>query len=247
MSAILSPPEPTAPALPRGAVCRPVAPGWHTALLAALFLGLAAAGAAFQRAAGARPGLAQRPPQVVPIYLSMLTAEWGLLLYVWRVGLRRGGTTLSALIGGRWSSWRDFVRDTGLGVVLCAGATALMSGMERLSGHGHAASIEGFLPQRALEIALWVLLSLSAGFVEEAVFRGYFQRQFAAWTRSPSLALLLQAALFAVSHGYQGALACSKIAVFGVLFGLVALWRGSLRPGMIAHALTDIVGGIARI
>jgi len=79
------------------------------------------------------------------------------------------------------------------------------------------------------------------------VFRGYFQQQFEAWTRSPSIALLLQAALFAVSHGYQGARACAKIAVFGVLFGLVALWRGSLRPGMIAHALTDIVGGIARI
>jgi membrane protease YdiL (CAAX protease family) len=177
----------------------------------------------------------------------MLAAEWGLLFYVWRAGLRRGGTTLGELIGGRWSSRREFARDAGLAVVLCAGAMIVMSGMERLLGHGHDASIQGFLPRRAVEVALWVLLSLSAGFVEEVVFRGYFQRQFEAWTRSPLLALLLQAALFAVSHGYQGALACAKIAVFGGLFGLVALWRRSLRPGMIAHALTDIVGGIARI
>jgi membrane protease YdiL (CAAX protease family) len=216
-------------------------------LLVALFLGLAAGGAAFQKAAGAHPSLTQRPPQVVPIYLSMLIGEWGLILYVWRAGLRRSGATLSELIGGRWSSWGDFVRDAGLAVVLCAGAKIVMSGMERLLGHGHDASIEGFLPRHAVEVTLWVLLSLSAGFVEELVFRGYFQRQFEAWTRSPSIALLFQAAFFGVAHGYQGALACSKIAVFGVLFGLVALWRKSLRPGMIAHALTDIVGGIARI
>ena len=247
MSTALPLSDPSAPAPLHAAVRRPVAPWWHTALLAALFLGLAAGGAAFQKAAGAHPGLAQRPPQVVQIYLSMLIAEWGLLLYVWRAGLRRGSTTLTALIGGRWSSWRDFVRDLGLAVVLCAGAMIVMSGVERLLGHGHEASIEGFLPRHALEVTLWVLLSLTAGFVEEAVFRGYFQRQFEAWTRSPWIALLLQAALFAVSHGYQGTRACSKIAVFGVLYGLVALWRRSLRPGMIAHALTDIVGGIVRI
>jgi membrane protease YdiL (CAAX protease family) len=38
-----------------------------------------------------------------------------------------------------------------------------------------------------------------------------------------------------------------KIALFGLVFGLFAIWRRSLRPGMIAHALTDIVGGIFRI
>jgi hypothetical protein len=28
------------------------------------------------------------------------------------------------------------------------------------------------------------------------------------------------------------------------MFGLLALWRGSLRPGMIAHSGTDILSGI---
>jgi membrane protease YdiL (CAAX protease family) len=35
-----------------------------------------------------------------------------------------------------------------------------------------------------------------------------------------------------------------KIACFGALFGLLAMWRGSLRPGMIAHAGGDILSGI---
>jgi hypothetical protein len=53
-----------------------------------------------------------------------------------------------------------------------------------------------------------------------------------------------KAGLFGISHGYQGLEACVKIAIGGALFGLLALWRSSLRPGIVAHAGTDILGGI---
>jgi membrane protease YdiL (CAAX protease family) len=55
----------------------------------------------------------------------------------------------------------------------------------------------------------------------------------------------MQAALFGVSHGYQGPGASARIVAFGSLFGLVALWRRGLRPGIVAHALTDIIAGLA--
>jgi len=58
------------------------------------------------------------------------------------------------------------------------------------------------------------------------------------------VAWLLQAVLFGISHGYQGIEASVKIAVIGALYGLLALWRGSLRPGMMAHAGSDILSGI---
>jgi membrane protease YdiL (CAAX protease family) len=61
------------------------------------------------------------------------------------------------------------------------------------------------------------------------------------------MAWVLQALLFGISHGYQGIEACVRIAVYGALFGLLALWRGSLRPGMMAHAGSDILSGIFRI
>jgi membrane protease YdiL (CAAX protease family) len=100
------------------------------------------------------------------------------------------------------------------------------------------------LPQRALEITLWIGVCVSAGFCEELVFRGYFQKQFEAFTHSRWIALFLQAVLFGISHGYQGIEACVKIACYGALFGLLAVWRGSLRPGMMAHAWSDIFSGI---
>jgi len=134
--------------------------------------------------------------------------------------------------------------DVGLTLGLWAGWTMVDLAWNRWFGAGRAASIQTFLPQRALEILLWVGVSISAGFCEELVFRGYFQKQFETFTHSRWIALFLQAVLFGVAHGYQGLEACVKIACFGALYGLLAVWRGSLRPGMMAHAGGDILSGI---
>jgi len=220
-----------------------IAPWWHTALLVALFLWLALSGAFFQRQARSEAGGLQQHPHLVPLYLSLIAMEWGLVYYVWK-GLRRSGTKLSELIGGKWANAKDVAVDCGLALGSLAGWTLISMAWSRWFEVGHAASIQSYLPQRALEILLWIGVSSSAGFCEELVFRGYFQRQFESFTHSRWLAWFLQAVLFGIGHGYQGIEACVKIACFGGLFGLLALWRKSLRPGMMAHAWTDILGGI---
>jgi len=222
----------------------PVAPRWHTALFVTLFLALAISGAFFQHRARSQPGMLHQHPQMVPLYLSLIALEWGLFLYVWRGGLRRTGTSLRELIGGRWASPRDVLVDCGLAIGLWTVWSVVETLWDRWSGPAHAASIQTLLPQRAFEILLWIGVSISAGICEEFVFRGYFQRQFQAYSHSRWIALLLQAMLFGIAHGYQGIEACVKISLFGLLFGLLALWRRSLRPGMIAHAGGDILSGI---
>jgi len=57
-------------------------------------------------------------------------------------------------------------------------------------------------------------------------------------------AVLIQAILFGFGHLYEGVGPVGRIMLFGVLFGLLAVWRKSLRPGMIAHAWSDIFGVI---
>jgi membrane protease YdiL (CAAX protease family) len=221
-----------------------VAPSWHTAVLVTLFLCLAVSGAFFQRQTHTHPGTLQQHPNVVPLYLSLIAMEWGLFVYVWKGGLRRTGTKLSELIGGRWASAKDVLVDAALALGLWAAWTILGTAWTRWLGPEHAASIQVLLPQRALEILLWIAVSISAGICEEFVFRGYFQKQFEAFTHRRWIALFLQSLLFGISHGYQGIEACVKIAVYGALFGLLALWRRSLRPGMMAHAWSDILSGI---
>lgn len=222
----------------------PVASRRHTVVVVGIFVLLMLVGIVSRHGAGMRIGSPSERPNMLPSYLSLMAAEWGLFYYVWKVGLRRAGVRVSDIVGGRWSSWKDVLRDAALALALLAVWMVVQIALSRLFGASQAASVKSLLPRGAAEVALWIPLSITAGFCEEFVFRGYFQRQFEAFTHSRWIALVLQAALFGVSHGYQGGRACLKITVFGVLFGLLALWRKSLRPGMAAHAMTDIIAGI---
>jgi membrane protease YdiL (CAAX protease family) len=220
----------------------PVASFRHTAILIAILLAIAIAGVLFQRTPAPATDAVEHP-QLAPLYLSLLVAEWTLLLYTWRAGLRPRGVRLGDLIGGRWSGWLAVARDVALAIAVWL----VWSGMERagelwLAGSG-ARAIDLYLPRRPAEVVLWVTLSLSAGFCEEIVFRGYLQCQLAAATRSRLSGLVLQAVLFGVSHGYQGLAAAVRITAFGLLYGGLALWRKSLRPGIAAHAWTDVWSG----
>jgi hypothetical protein len=182
-------------------------------------------------------------PHVAPLYLYLIAMEWGLFVYVWKGGLHLTGTKPSELIGGRWTSAIDVFVDTALALGLWGIWTLLEISWVHWLGPAHAASIQTLLPRRALEILLWIAVSISAGICEEFVFRGYFQKQFEAFTHR-WIALFLQSLLFGISHGYQGIEACVRIAIYGSLYGLLALWRRSLRPGMMAHAWSDILSGI---
>jgi membrane protease YdiL (CAAX protease family) len=104
--------------------------------------------------------------------------------------------------------------------------------------------VGSMLPTGAIEIFVWVLLSSTAGFCEEVIYRGYFQRQIAGLFNSAWAGIVLQGIIFGGSHAYEGWQKMVQIGVFGILFGVLAHWRKSLRPGMIGHALFDIFQGI---
>jgi len=220
-----------------------IAPLWHTGLLVGIFVALALGGALFQHRASLDPGMLQQHSSMVPLYLSLLAMEWGLFLYV-RKGLLLTGFSVRELLGGKWASVRDIVVDFILAAAIWGLWTLIQLAWNRWSGPGHAASIQTLLPRGGVETMLWIGVSVSAGICEELAFRGYFQRQFAALAHSRWIALFAQAVLFGISHGYQGIEACAKIVLFGLLFGVLALWRSSLRPGMVAHAWGDIASGI---
>ena len=94
-------------------------------------------------------------------------------------------------------------------------------------------------PKTGLQLLLGLLVCCTAGVVEETMFRGYLQRQFGAWTQRAWFGLLASAVVFGLAHGYEGPATMFVITAFGVMFGLVAIWRRSLRPGMMTHAMFD--------
>ena len=221
-----------------------IAPTWHTILFIAIFVGLSIAGGFFQHAAKQHPqSAASATPKTgnaISGYMSVLLSEWLLVFYV-RMGVHKRGVRLRDLVGGRWATPKEVMKDIALGAALWAVWMGLMNA-HVLGGGTNAA--QALLPQGILESLAWFPLALSAGFCEELAFRGYLQKQFQAITGSAALAVLIQAIVFGVGHLYEGVGSVARIMVFGVLFGLLALWRKSLRPGMIAHAWSDISGVI---
>jgi len=134
---------------------------------------------------------------------------------------------------------RELMKDIALGAGLWAVWIGLMNAYV-LGGGTNAA--QGLLSQGTLESLMWIPVALSAGFCEEVAFRGYLQKQFQVITGNAGWAVLFQAIIFGIGHLYEGVGPVARITMFGVLFGLLALWRKSLRPGMIAHAWSDIFG-----
>jgi membrane protease YdiL (CAAX protease family) len=217
-----------------------IAPAWHTIVFIAIFLALSIVGGFFQLAAKQHPQPAVPSTSAVPGYISVIISEWLLVLYV-RMGVQKRGVRLRDLVGGRWATPMEVVKDFALGAALWA----LWIGLQNphLLGGGTNAA-QGLLPRGILESLVWIPLALSAGFCEELAFRGYLQKQFQAITGSAALAVLFQALVFGVGHFYEGAGAAARITLFGVLFALLAVWQKSLRPSMIAHAWSDIFGVI---
>jgi membrane protease YdiL (CAAX protease family) len=179
---------------------------------------------------------------VIPLYLSVIALEWGLVATV-RGAVNDRGIKLRDLIGGRWSNWKDFVRDIAIlvpFVLVWEGSARLM---HRILGSDQAKSIGSLLPQSDIEIVLWIAVSISAGICEEIVFRGYFQKQFTAYTHSVVGGVLLQGMVFGLGHSYQGVKQVVIISVLGILYGWFAAWRRNLCSNMLAHTWTDIWSG----
>lgn len=212
----------------------------HLGVLIAIMLVVAVQGIILQ----SKQSVADASSNHLAVYVSLIIMEWALVFLVWR-GIRKTNTSLRDLVGGRWETPRDVLRDIVLGFLLWLVLISIAITWKYTSGGGGLSeSVAAALPKSAAERMLWVFVSISAGVAEEIVFRGYCQRQFEALTRKRWTALGLQALLFGVTHGYQGVDAMVRITVLGLAFGLMALWRQSLRPGIIAHSWTDMASGL---
>jgi len=180
--------------------------------------------------------------QAVRSYLLSILANVGITYYCW-AGVHWHGGTLSTLTGGRWRSWKAIALDVAIALPFCLVWQATAFGVDRLLGPNDARSVESMLPQSAVEVVLWIVVSITAGFCEEIQSRGYLQQQLRAVSGSVVVAVLGQALVFGMVHSYQGSKKVVVIAVLGVLYGTLAAWRRNLRANMIAHGALDVWNG----
>jgi membrane protease YdiL (CAAX protease family) len=97
--------------------------------------------------------------------------------------------------------------------------------------------IFGAEPSGGAIVALFVMAVVLAPLIEETLFRGVMQsalrQQFGAFG-----AITISALIFALAHP-QGPLAVPALFVLGAVFATLREIRGSILPGMIAHAMNN--------
>lgn len=235
------PVAPVPPPQPRG-----IAPVWHTLVFIAFFGLLSIGGKA---SAAAATGHAHWP-----LYLETIVMQWVLLLYIaWGLWLRK--RKLRDIIGGRWDSVEAVAVDVLIAIgffianmaVRAAAAAVILkfnSGLKAMSMEGIHKVAQAIGPQNRWELLLFMAVALTAGICEEIMFRGYLQQQLAIWTGSTAMGVVLSAILFCVGHAYQGWFLAAQVGILGLMLGILAAWRKSLRPGMMAHGMQDIISGL---
>lgn len=218
---------------------QPIAPSWHTVLvLAPVAIGSVASAYQHGLPNANLPGLSHR----LSSYLTVLAEEWLGVFLVW-LALRSRGLSIGSLVSGRWQSAHGFGNDLVLAIGFLVLVVPLAGVLAYLLGANDNPALANITPKTVLELVVFLSLNASAGFGEELVFRGYLTQQFNAWTGRSAWGIFLQGVVFGLAHGFYGK-AMIAVMVQGWLLGLLAYWRKSLRPGMLAHWLQDSIGGL---
>lgn len=103
-------------------------------------------------------------------------------------------------------------------------------------------TLDLIIPRNGNELGRFYALSVTAGIVEETLWRGFLIWYLAAamplWA-----AAVVSSVAFGIAHAYQGPANIPKIVVIGGVFAAVFLLTGSLWLAMVLHAVVDIVQG----
>jgi membrane protease YdiL (CAAX protease family) len=148
-----------------------------------------------------------------------------------------------------WIGWtfKKSGKEIVLGIVLFIPftfATGLLeNGLRAVGFSVPSTPLPSFLAARGLvEFLLAIILVVVVALAEETIFRGYLILRLKAVTASPTVAVLVSAAIFSLGHGYEGSAGVVTVGVMGVVFALVYLWRQSLVAPIVMHFLQDFIG-----
>ena len=177
------------------------------------------------------------------LYPALVGELWVLVACVLSLWLYQGRRwallRLSAPHG--WRLWISLALVSALSAGLAASVVRLarLRRRKRVTMRGQAAA---HAPHTRRELGWWAAVSLSAGFSEELIFRGFL-----IWAFQPLLGLwgagALSLIVFAAAHGYQGAAGALAVGVVGAFLTVVVLIFGSLWPAMAMHLLIDLQQG----
>jgi membrane protease YdiL (CAAX protease family) len=93
--------------------------------------------------------------------------------------------------------------------------------------------------QTPLQLCLFIFTALIAGGIKEELQRAFIIRRFSRYLGGAGLGLLLWSFAFGAGHYVQGVQGIVTATIYGLIFGLLYLIRGSLIGPMVAHGAYD--------
>jgi hypothetical protein len=221
---------------------KPIAPWWHTILLAVIIVVISILSSLHSKAAGFSGNHNMKR------YAVTIAWEWALALLAWW-GLWMRRMPLREILGLRRSGLKAWARDFGIALIFWIMAMLVLAAVASVLRIFHLIqpqkAVMAIAPQTFAQVLVWIALCATAGIVEEFVFRGYLLQQFSSLRGNVWTGVVASSLLFGAAHGYEGIGGMIAITAYGAMFCILAIRRRSLRAGMIAHAWHDSVTGIA--
>ena len=121
-------------------------------------------------------------------------------------------------------------------------SVARLSVERRIAARPKLGAVAFMMPRTRQDEWWFIALSVTAGFCEELLSRGYLPWFFAPWLGTVG-GMALAVVLFGAGHAYQGRSGAIRAGIVGAVMALIVLGTGSLIPAMIFHALIDVGGG----
>jgi len=211
-----------------------------TTLIAVLFTLVLVAGVPALSYSTARNSEIRNMPRL-HLYLSAVFSQWlltvvglGVVYLVARKVFVKGFAAMPLVLFQEWSVGIAGVALLALGLVIWC---------ERRGWLPPEADLVYLLIPKTPREKLWSVLIISptAAFCEEFLFRGFLLTQFHEWFHSLLWAWLATSVAFGLAHCYQGWSGMIRAGLLGALLAYPVVRYGSLYPAMLAHWMIDTV------
>jgi len=189
---------------------------------------------------------AERPGARLWAYRRIVIGEWAIALSavaIWsNYGRSWRAMGLSLPDGWRLGAAVAFVMAALALIVLQLWSVLRLPIARRIAARPQLGSVASMLPRNGAEEGWFIPLSLTAGFCEELIYRGYLVWFFAPWI-GYTAAMALAVVLFGLGHVYHGRKGAARATLSGAAMAVITLASGSIIPAMIVHALIDVGSG----
>jgi membrane protease YdiL (CAAX protease family) len=211
-----------------------------TTLIAVLFTLVLVAGVPALSYSTARNSEIPKLPRL-ELYLSAVLSQWiltavgmGIVLVVERKVFMKSFAAMPLLPFLEWG--------TGIAGIALGGLILVIWCEQRGWLPPESGLVCLLIPQTRRE-KIWAALIISptAAFCEEFLFRGYLLTQMQDWLHSLIWAWVVSSVAFGLAHCYQGWSGMIRAGLLGALLAYPVVRWGSLYPAMLAHWLIDTV------